>query len=288
MKKINLCICVILTVVFTGCILQTSDTGQETHIKIEKYARKIWFLNADKVDAKKKIYNFYFTFDFLGENIDGKLYQFPNSACDTISLDDNYFLADMKGEMDSNNTTAHCTLENSRGAEIGTFCLFFQTDERIDVTMDAFGGKFQTAGEKYSFEPFRLENLNSGEKTKVLKKNINLKNWGEVQFIAWSYTTKKNHRAAVMYLTDDNGDIYYKFEKKYGFPEGMYVKDVSFQDINKDTTEDLILIMAASDAEGKEMYAAQLFMQSEKGDFEWNENMTKKLMKNSIRQSNRL
>lgn len=84
-----------------------------------------------------------------------------------------------------------------------------------------------------------------------------------------------------MYLTDDQNNVLYKFHKKYGFPEGDFVKEISFQDMNNDNKEDLILIledMAASDEKGEDKsYAALVFWQSDAGTFEWDESIDQQL-----------
>lgn len=84
-----------------------------------------------------------------------------------------------------------------------------------------------------------------------------------------------------MYLTDDQNNVLYKFNKKYDFPEGYFVKEISFHDIDNDNNKDLILIledMAADDEKGQDKsYVALVFLQSDDGTFEWNESIDKQL-----------
>ncbi|WEG14508.1 hypothetical protein PU629_09180 [Pullulanibacillus sp. KACC 23026] len=106
-------------------------------------------------------------------------------------------------------------------------------------------GSNGTTNYQNQIKPKSIKNINGFVQNKNQSFAVNLKPWGNVEFVSGKITSG-NHIPTVFYLTNQNGDILYNFSDS-PFPYNVDVKAVSFEDVNKDGLKDIIVIVTQND-----------------------------------------
>lgn len=280
MKKVYLIsTCAILIGILIGCNFR--NLKSENNIDTSEYMKKIWVLKSTpKNERNEKMKNIFLILNVANENITGQFFSSNGLKNDDIVIEDNKCIGEFTGKRRDN--IIQCPLKKQNDV-YGTIKFRFIQKDKVEVLVSDLNKKHETimSTGKFEFTPYKLKDIKTGKKSKKIDEPIQLKNWGNINFVTWVFTTPKKHGNILMYLSDKDGNVLYKFNKKYGFPEGYFVKEFSFQDINDDENEDLILILDCMDTSNKDAddgpFVALVFLQSDMGAFEWMENIDRKL-----------
>ena len=277
MKKIYLiCTCAILIGILIDCNFQNSKS--ENNIDTSEYMKKIWILNSTSKDEKMK--NIFFILNDADKNLTGQFFSSNDLKNDDIVIEDSRCIGDFTGKLKDN--ILQCPLKKQNDV-YGTIKMRFIQKDKVEVLVSDLNKKHETrmSTGKFEFVPYKLKDIRIGRQSNKIEKSLWLKKWGSINFVTWVFTTSKKHSNILMYLSDKDGNVLYKFNKKYGFPESYFVKEFSFQDLNDDENEELILILGSMDTSNKEAgdgpYVALIFLQLDNGVFEWMEKIDKKL-----------
>lgn len=148
-------------------------------------------------------------------------------------------------------------LENER-----SFRLILAEKESITVELQHMKNG-RLVSEKVDYKPYNLSDIAAPITINTLvETDLNL--WGNIQIAGGRYDTRRKH-CGVVYLVDENGDIFYELEAS--FRTGAEIVEVSPGDLNRDGLTDIKVIerFEADDIDDAEW----IFLQREDGYFEW-------------------
>ena len=283
MTKKQIFIVFIIGLILTGCGLDDKNvTSPVKEFDIKPYIGKVWIVK-DKDERNNEENSIFFMFTKEDNNkITGKFGIADNNFYDLDTLfNGQEDIGKLSGEI--SNDTAQCQFEWEEEGVFGTIDLVFKNEIAGTVkNQDEKGGKKVCEGQ-FCFKEYNINDtmIEGCTYSHEINKNVNIRPWEDTCFVSKVYTTPKHHRVVQIYLTDSAGSIIYEFNTKYGFPEGLFVKEFSFQDINRDEKDDLILILdsmgAVDDEDGGGPYKAYVFRQKYDNTFEWEEDLDEQL-----------
>lgn len=184
-----------------------------------------------------------------------------------------YFLEGSEHSIDLtgtiNNNIAECNFSDKEGNK-GEIQLHFKSKDEVEATIK-FTDKSQNANNSlkdgtFQIKPYNIKDIDGFSPFADQCFNVNLNSWGNIKFISGQVTGGK-HIPTVFFLTDDDENILYDFDSP--LPYSVYIKAVSFEDLNKDGLKDIIII-ATDDYQvpvGKGEPIAAVFFQKSDGSF---------------------
>lgn len=158
------------------------------------------------------------------------------------------------------NGLGECEFVDKAGSE-RSFRLILTDQELITVELQYMkNGKLLT--EKVDYKPYNLSDIDAPITINTLVET-DLSLWGSVQIAGGRYDTGRKYYG-VVYLVDENGDIFY--ELGASFRTGAEIAEVSSEDLNGDGLTDIKVIerFKADDIDDAEW----IFLQREDGYFE--------------------
>ncbi len=167
------------------------------------------------------------------------------------------------------NNIAECSFDNGFGLT-GTLKMVFQSNDEIEARVE-YSDKEKALMDDatYQYIPLTINQLKSLEGFEPIESQsftLELNQWGTVKFVTGKITWDENEVEIYFYLTDMNDNIIYNFHMSY--LTNVYVEAVSFQDVNKDSLLDLIIIVHdVPRPAGPGIYKAAVFFQDAEGSF---------------------
>lgn len=223
-------------------------------VDIQSFEKKIWIVDGwdgGNYDAP----SIYIT-KISGDVFEGKL------STGAIAIPDSYaylylnedYVADISGKIV--NGVAECHFKDYAGNE-GDIELCFQKEGVIEAAFVYFEKGISIYGEDFSqmdldgnylLHPYNLKDIRGRIKAEETKNKIELDVWGEVILVTEQQKNESlNTICTLVYLTDEQGNILYKFYTSY--VGNTRVTDFSIEDINGDGLED-ITIFSSNDESG--------------------------------------
>lgn len=278
MNKKLLFTIIITFLLFSGCgKASPSNVAQQNgqmpivtasdSIDYDQYIKKTWFTKNTIDDSVNGIFSFYISKIDNGE-IKGKF------VINGLVVADSYYLPDEDDKLENltgtiNNGIAECKFDDEEGNK-GEVELHLKSKDEIEATIK-FMDKSQNTNNSledgtFQLKSYNIRDINGFSPFNDQCFNVNLNSWGNIKFIS-GQVTGGNHVPTVLYLTDNDENILYDFDST--LPYYADIKDVSFEDLNKDGLKDIIII-ATDDYQvpvGKGEPIAVVFFQKSDGSF---------------------
>lgn len=232
---------------------KSSETSQNSKtsstIDYNKYVKKTWIDKSGTNSASFCIYKI----------DDGKIT--GKFVSNSVAVPDSYDIGQLTGTV--NNDTADCQFSDKAGNK-GNMKLTFKSNGDIETSI-SLTEKSKYADEvpkegTFEYKSYTTKDVKGLSIIKDQSFKVSLNSWGNVKFVSGKLTSG-SHVPVVFYLTDNDGNILYNFDN--ALPYGMDVKAVSFDDVNKDSLKDVIVITASNEGAN----VAAVFLQKSSGTF---------------------
>lgn len=235
-------------------------------VDAEDYLYKIWVL--DESTNEEYVSDFTFVINSVSQNeIKGRvmIYQAHEMEAGkhkrSTTLDGNTSGWDFIGTITEN--CAQCRFVNGNGQE-GSLYIWFLSDGRVEATARYNDDKLNyNIIERSRFSPYNISDL--GEEFQLTKSfGVTIDFYGDVYIMCGRFNNLGNGKFfPVAYLTDRNGNIFYKFDANFAID----IVDADIKDFNGDGKTDVKLL---TDYEDDELGTPEhIFIQIENGFFEW-------------------
>lgn len=220
--------------------------------KYRCYENKIWEIKDKNI---KKIYicpTFIITNTSLNKfsiKIQMKREPYPICYINTFEKKDNY--VDMNCKIVNNKI--NCSFVDYDGNKFN-FILSLKENGTIvgDIKTELKNNNSENIPNgSYVFSPKTISDYNSLENVKTIPTYLNF--WGKVNITTGYYMC--SHPYAMAYITNNNGDIFYRFD---GMTNGVKILNVVVKDVNNDGLNDIKIVMDTSQIEKIEYIYIQM------------------------------
>lgn len=256
LKIVYIFLVIISTIILINCKKNTN---------YDEYLYKIWIpqeWNAvNDYNGSNKFFSFYIT-EIEDGKIEGRISTqgIVETACYYYSLEEGiYASGNFTGTI--RNGIAKCDFCDVDGSK-GSFELVLRNGGEVKAIFEFennISGK-QLASSVYNFRAYNLSDKK--EVTIIEKCEADLNSWGRVQIVSGRYDTGKKYYG-VVYLTNDEGDIFYEFHAP--FHTGLDIVKINTGDINGDGLIDVKFFEGFE--ENEEAYIEWNFLQREDRTF---------------------
>jgi hypothetical protein len=240
---------------------QNMPTTDESSAELayDDYIRKKWILQEDDISGLEMYVDF-----IISKMEDGRIVgelnitDYREGNAHLLS-----FVSTFDGTIRRNEAT--CQYDDKAG-NTGEIKLRFVAKDEITVSFKPIKKAEATISPPEGTFAFSSDNIHNITDFRIDEKQsfgINLNSWGNVNFVS-GQIVGGNHVPLLLFLVNDDGDILYEFPEP--MPYQMLVKEASFEDVNDDGRNDLIVV-AVGEYETITSYSTWIYFQKEDGSF---------------------
>lgn len=248
-------------------------TGNEEEIDMENYLHKIWVLN------QAPLYDYASTFTFVIDSVD------QNEISGRIVVYRPYKIASKRDyrrtELDRNargwnfvgsiqGDYAQCRFVNKNNQE-GTLNIWFLDDGNIEAAVVYDDADLNVdIISRDLFSPYNTSDLDKNYHIeKTIKTNLDF--WNDVHLISGEAQRKTDANRSIIfvYVTDADGNIFYRFEDQFL----TEITDVCVEDLNGDGRRDIKFVENYEESGLGSL--EEVFIQMDEGVYKWHRQFSK-------------